>query len=119
MKRIGELLKLARFYLPWYLTLWARRPLPQRQEMPHSKVRDKLKYIERASRRLARAILYAMTMHQEALRDDQGRQNRMEAVAEDLLSIGRTCVPANTAYFPCVGHLVIMRRRTISVVIAI
>ncbi len=94
MKRIGELLKLARFYLPWYLTLWARRPLPQRQEMPHSKVRDKLKYIERASRRLARAILYAMTMHQEALRDDQGRQNRIEAVAEDLLSIGATALYA-------------------------
>ena len=50
--------------------------------------------MEQASRRLARAILYAMARHREALRDDQGRQNRIEAVGEDILVIASTALHA-------------------------
>ena len=48
------------------------------------------------SRRLARAILYAMFVHRVALRDDQGRQNRIEAVGEDLLTIAATALYAES-----------------------
>ena len=44
----------------------------------------------RASRRLARAIAYAMAVRREGLRDDQGRQNRIELAGEHLLTIAAT-----------------------------
>jgi hypothetical protein len=50
--------------------------------------------VERASRRLARAIFYAILFHRQALRDDQGRQNRIEAIGEDLLVIAATALYA-------------------------
>jgi hypothetical protein len=43
--------------------------------------------VERSSRRLARAIFWAMVRHGEQLRDDQGRQTRIETVGEDLLTL--------------------------------
>ncbi len=92
--RIKESWHLLRFYLPWYWRQWRKTPLPSRLEMQHPKVRPKLLYVEQASRRLARAILYAMAIHREALRDDQGRQNRIEAVGEDLLTIAASALYA-------------------------
>jgi hypothetical protein len=53
-------------------------------------------YAERASRCLARTIFYAMVRHREALRDDQGRQNRIEVVGEDLLAIAATALYAES-----------------------
>ncbi|MEW6543060.1 MAG: acyl-CoA dehydrogenase family protein [Nitrospirota bacterium] len=94
--KLGELLKLVRFYLPWYLSQWRRRPLPDRAELRHPKVRGYLAYVERESRRLARAIFYAMARYRAALRDDQGRQNRIEAVGEDLLAIAATALSAES-----------------------
>jgi len=92
--RGAEFLKLLRFYVPWYAKQWRRQPLPSRPEFRHPKVRVKLLYVEQASRRLARAIVYAMARRREALRDDQGRQNRIEAVGEDLLVIASTALHA-------------------------
>src|SRR2546427_2667539 len=92
--RRAELLKLLRFYVPWYARQWSRQRLPARPEFRHPKVREKLLFVEQASRRLARAILYAMARHREALRDDQGRQNRIEAVGEDILVIASTALHA-------------------------
>ncbi len=94
--RIREFLKLLRFYIPWYWGQWRRASLSSRREMQHTKVRTKLLYAERASRRLARAIFYAMARHREALRDDQGRQNRIEAVGADLLTIAATALYAES-----------------------
>ncbi|MEC4672783.1 MAG: hypothetical protein VST68_01215, partial [Nitrospirota bacterium] len=53
-------------------------------------------YAERASRRLSRAILYIMARHQEALKDDQGRQNRIEMVGEEILTIVATALYAES-----------------------
>ena len=39
---------------------------------------------------------YAMAWHRAALRDDQGRQNRIEAVGEDLLTIAATALYAES-----------------------
>lgn len=88
-RRIKEVWTLLRFYIPWYLRLWRRTPLPSHPTW-HGEVRPKLRYIERASRQLARAIAYAMAIRREALRDDQGRQNRIELAGEHLLTIAAT-----------------------------
>ncbi|MFQ5992364.1 MAG: acyl-CoA dehydrogenase family protein [Nitrospiraceae bacterium] len=94
LQRIREVVNLLLFYVPWYVKRWKPTSLPRRPELRHPKVRKKLQYTERASRRLARAVLYAMAMQQESLRDDQGRQNRIEAVVEDLLTISSTALHA-------------------------
>ena len=94
--KLGEFVKLLRFYFFWYLGQWTHRVRLDRPPMRHPKVRGKLIYAGRASRRLARAIFYAMAWHRTALRDDQGRQNRIEAVGEDLLTIAATALYAES-----------------------
>ena len=49
-----------------------------------------------ATRGAACAIFYAMAWHRAELRDDQGRQNRIEAVGEDLLTIAATALYAES-----------------------
>jgi alkylation response protein AidB-like acyl-CoA dehydrogenase len=94
IRRLTELRHLVRFYIPWYGRQWRRRAIPSRPEFQHPRVRPKLAFVERASRRLARAIFYAILFHRQALRDDQGRQNRIEAIGEDLLVIAATALYA-------------------------
>jgi hypothetical protein len=96
--KLRERLKLLRGYISWYLGLWRRTPLPDREELQRHKVVEKLLYAERASRRLARTILYAMARYREALRDDQGRQNRIEEVGEDILTIAATALYAESLH---------------------
>ena len=93
-RRLAALRHLLVFYLPWYGKQWKRRQLPYRPEFRHPRVRLKLAFVERASRRLARAIFYSMLFHRDALRDDQGRQNRIEVIGEDLLVIATTALSA-------------------------
>jgi alkylation response protein AidB-like acyl-CoA dehydrogenase len=93
-RRVMELLKLLVFYVPDYLGLWLSRPVQSLPPFRHPRVRPKLRYVRRASRRLARAILYAMALRRERLRDDQGRQARIEAVSEDLLVVTATALSA-------------------------
>ena len=82
-----QALKLARFYLPWYLRQWRRRPLPDRQEFTHLQVGPLAHHVERTSRRLAREVLYAMLRFRASFRDEQRLQNRIEAIGEDLLAM--------------------------------
>jgi C4-dicarboxylate-specific signal transduction histidine kinase len=86
--------KLAGFYLPWYLRQWRRRPLPDGPEFAHIQVGSVARYVERASRRLAREILYAMARFQASFRDEQCLQNRIEAAGEDLLAMLATVLYA-------------------------
>src|SRR2546422_603515 len=92
--KLREWLKLLRGYVPRYLGLWKRTPLPDREEFRRREVSEKLLCAERVSRRLARTILYAMARYREALRDDQGRQNRIEEIGEDILTIAATALHA-------------------------
>jgi alkylation response protein AidB-like acyl-CoA dehydrogenase len=96
--KLHELLRLLRHYVPWYLGLWRRAPLPAREELRRRKVSAKLLYTERASRRLARTILYAMVRFREALRDDQGRQSRIEEIGEDILTIAAAALHAEALH---------------------
>ncbi len=87
MRRLMEMRQLLRFYAAWYAKQWVRRPLPSQALFRHARVGPALRFVARASRRLARATFYAMILHREALRDDQGRQNRIEQIGEDLFVI--------------------------------
>ncbi len=93
-RRFIEWRQLLRFYVPWYMSQWRSRRLPLRPEFQHSNIRSKLLFVERASRRLARTIFYAMLLHRKTLQDDQGRQNRIEMIGEDLLVIAATALYA-------------------------
>lgn len=92
-ERVRELVMLIRFYLPWYLGRWRRRRLPARMTQP-PRLEAILREVERTSRRLARAIFYAMALRRAALKDDQGRQNRIEEVGEELLTLAATALHA-------------------------
>lgn len=94
VRRLTELRGLLKFYIPWYRSQWTSSRLPPRSEFLHPKVRPQLLFVERASRRLARTIFYAMLLRRQALRDDQGRQNRIEMIGEDLLVIAATALYA-------------------------
>lgn len=93
-RQLTELWQLSKFYIPWFRSQWAGGRLPSGSEFKHPKVRSQLLFVERASRRLARTIFYAMLLHRQTLRDDQGRQNRIEIIGEDLLVIAATALYA-------------------------
>jgi len=95
-ERTREFITLIKGYLPRYWEQWKRKSLPPRQAMQHPQVRHQLLYAEQASRSLAHAILYILARHREALRDDQGRQNRIEAVGEEILTIAATALYAES-----------------------
>ncbi len=94
LRRLTEAGRLLKFYIPWFVRQWTPRLLPSQPEFHHVQVRPKLRFVERASRRLARATFYAMVWHRQALRDDQGRQNRIETIGEDLLVVAATALYA-------------------------
>ncbi len=104
LRRLAKLGHLASFYIPWYLKQWMPRLLPSRPEFRHPGVRSKVRFVERASRRLARAMFYSVVWHRRALRDDQGRQNRIESIGEDLAAIAATVLYAE-AQEQTTGHL--------------
>ena len=89
-----QAMTLMRFYLPWYLRQWRNRPLPGRRELTHLQVRPAALYVERTSRRLARAIFYALLRFQASFKDEQRLQNTIESVGEDLLAISATVLYA-------------------------
>ena len=94
-RRLAEMARLIKFYVPWYARLWMPRRIPSSPLFRHSRVESHLRFVERSSRRLARAVFYTMLRHREAFRDDQGRQNRIEAVGEDLLLIAVSSLHAH------------------------
>ncbi|OYT19674.1 MAG: hypothetical protein CCU26_10380 [Nitrospira sp. UW-LDO-01] len=93
-RRLAELWRLLKFYVPWYMSQWTGSRLPPRKEFEYSRVCSKLRFVEQASRRLARTVFYVMLLHRQALRDNQGRQNRIEEIGEDLLVITATALYA-------------------------
>lgn len=84
MKRLWQLL---RFYVPWYLSQWRSGPVNISGVPDNSPARSVLQLVERYSRKFARAIAYAMLIRGEQLQQDQGRQNRIEKIAESLFML--------------------------------
>lgn len=94
LDQLKQVMKLGRFYAPWYLRQWLKRPLPAGPALAHPQVGPVLRYVERTSRRLAREILYAMVRFQASFQDEQRVQNRIESVGEDLLALAATVLYA-------------------------
>jgi hypothetical protein len=94
VRRVAEAVRLATFYMPWYASQWMPGRLPSSNRFQHPRVRSHLRFVEHASRRLTRAVFYSMVRFRQALGDDHGRQNRIEAVGEDLLLIAVTSLHA-------------------------
>lgn len=84
---LNKLIKLTRFYIPWYAKLWLPNTLFSREEFNHHKTHEHLCYVETTSRKLARHIFYAMLICQESMRDDQGRQDRIAQIGEMLFTL--------------------------------
>lgn len=93
---LSEIFKLMQFYVPWYLSQWKSAAIPNLPPFQHGKVSDKLRYIECTARVLARTTFYAMLKQREAMRDDQGRQNRIEQIGEELFTIAATALYAQS-----------------------
>jgi len=89
-----QVLKLAAFYMPWYLGQWLKRPLPACPEFTHPQVGTMARDVERTSRRLARDIFRAMVRFQTSFQDEQRLHNLFESVAEDLLAMMATVLYA-------------------------
>ena len=92
--RLIELQRLLRFYVPWYLNQWRGGRLPVHPEFHHSDVRSKLIFVELVRVGDSHDDFYSMLFRRQALRDDQGRQNRIEMIGEDLLVIATTALYA-------------------------
>ena len=92
--KLSAIPRLIAFYIPWYLRQWKRKNIPNGPEFNNPRVREKLEYVENTSRALARRIFYAMLICREAMRDDQGRQNRIDIVGEELFTIIATTLHA-------------------------
>ncbi|MBX3237669.1 MAG: acyl-CoA dehydrogenase family protein [Nitrospiraceae bacterium] len=95
-QRLWEWLKLVCFYVPWYLSLWRRQSLRGINGSCDPRLETILRQVERSSRRLARAIFWAMVRHGKGLRDDQGRQARIEAIGEELLTVAASAISAES-----------------------
>ena len=74
-------------YVPWYLSQWGTSTVFSHALFRHPRAIEKYTYIERMSRKLARRTFYAMLIKRQAMKDDQGRQNRIECVSEELFTI--------------------------------
>ncbi|HKT33430.1 MAG TPA: acyl-CoA dehydrogenase family protein [Nitrospira sp.] len=94
VSRLREIVRMIAFYVPWYVRQWIPQRLPSQTPFRHPSVRSTVRFIERSSRRLSRAIFYAMLCQRQALKDDQGRQNRIESVGEDLMLLAVTSLHA-------------------------
>jgi len=84
---VKRLLALLRFYVPWYVSLWRRRSLPNHGSLQGRRVEGMLSCVESGSRALARVMMYAMLICRQQLQQDQGRQNRIEMVGETLFAM--------------------------------
>ena len=83
----GRVVNLFKFYVPWYVNQWMKKDIFDHHLFKHAKAVEKYAYIEKTSRKLSRHIFYAMLIQRENMRDDQGRQNRIECVGEELFTL--------------------------------
>jgi len=95
-----RLLKLLRFYVPWYASLWRHRPLPKHGALQGRRVQGMLNRVESGSRALARVTAYAMLIRRQYMQQDQGRQNRIEMVGESLFAMAACALYAQKLKTP-------------------
>jgi alkylation response protein AidB-like acyl-CoA dehydrogenase len=87
-KRLGEKLaampKVARFYAGWYPALWVRRWGSGARYREFGRLAPHLAFVERSSRRLARASFHAMTVYGAKMERKQAFLFRLVDIAMEL-----------------------------------
>ena len=91
-QRLRLLAKAARFYLTWYPKQWL--PIGSTLNLRPSTFNPHLRYAARTSRRLARAIFYAMIRHGQKLDREQLLLGRFVDIGAELFAITATCLRA-------------------------
>jgi hypothetical protein len=95
-RKILTALRAAAFYAVWYPSLWIGRPRrPARRAS--GGLRRHLRFIERTSRRLARAIFHGMLIHRGRLERRQAFLARIVDVALDLFAMAAAVSRAGSA----------------------
>ena len=91
-QRLRLLAKAARFYLMWYPKQWL--PIASTLNLRPSTFNPHLRYAARTSRRLARAIFYAMIRYGQKLDREQLLLGRFVDIGAELFAITATCLRA-------------------------
>jgi alkylation response protein AidB-like acyl-CoA dehydrogenase len=81
--KLYHALRLAAFYLPYYLRLW-RAPATTERGILEPELAKLNSYVERTSRRLARALVYAMVRYGPSLERRQALVARLAAIGVGL-----------------------------------
>ncbi|TMQ71795.1 MAG: acyl-CoA dehydrogenase [Candidatus Eisenbacteria bacterium] len=93
-RRLAGALKAGAFYAAWYPSRWlgwGRWP----QYGAFGPLADHLRYLERASRRLARRQFHLMVQHGPALEQRQAQLFRCVDIGAELFAMAATCVRAD------------------------
>jgi len=96
-KKVAALPRIAWFYATWYLGLWLRglaTPFRFRGEGPLGR---HLRFVDRASRKLARQIFHGMLVYGPKLERKQGFLFRLVDVANELFAAAASVSRARTA----------------------
>src|SRR5512133_1422102 len=88
-KKLAALPRIGAFYIPWYLGLWARGLLAPRYG-EFAKLAKHLRFVERASRKLAREIFHSMVVFQAAAERKQAFLFRLVDIANELFAMAST-----------------------------
>jgi hypothetical protein len=85
-KKLASLPKVGAFYVTWYLGLWARGLVAPRYSEFGSLARH-LRFVERASRKLAREIFHSMVVFRAAAERKQAFLFRLVDIANELFAM--------------------------------
>jgi alkylation response protein AidB-like acyl-CoA dehydrogenase len=96
-EKLRAFLRAARFYLVWYPSLWIGYRSWLRLRAFGALARH-LRFVERASRKLARGIFHAMLVHRGALERRQALLFRIVDVAMDLFAMTAAVVHAQALH---------------------
>ncbi len=85
-EKLAALPKVAAFYAAWYPRLWIAGGLPTRYS-EFGELAGHLRFVERASRKLARQIFHGMVVYQGGLQNKQAFLFRLVDVANELFAM--------------------------------
>ena len=94
-KKFKAGLKAGAFYAGWYPKQW--NPVPRGFQV-HRRLASHLGFIDRTSRKLARALFHAMGRHQAGLEKRQALLGRFVEIGSELFAMAATCARADQLY---------------------
>ena len=85
--KLGEAVRLGRYYAPWYSRQLFSRNGHEIPGVDDPDTRDQLGYVQQTSRRLARVLLQTMVRYQASLERRQGLVGRLAGIGVDLFVV--------------------------------